>query len=87
VQTGDGTKRGARLPSKCGILEIRVSGDFADGVLILEISEDGSDFHPVAAPIRGSSSQRLNVKPRYIRPRIEGGSYSTTALVSLTARR
>jgi hypothetical protein len=72
VQTGDGTKRGACLPPECGILEIRASGDFADGVLIRETSEDGSDFHPVAAPIRGSSSQRLNVKPCYIRPRIEG---------------
>jgi hypothetical protein len=78
-------RSGACLPPECGILEIGASGDFADGVLILETSEDGSD--PVAAPIRGSSSQRLNVKPCCIRPRIEGGSYSTTVLVSLTARR
>lgn len=44
VQTGDGTKRGTCLPPEHGILEIRASGDFADGVLILETRRMGAIF-------------------------------------------
>jgi hypothetical protein len=53
----------------------------------IAMSEDDRDYHPVVAPIRGPSSQRLSVKPGFIRPRIEGGSYETAMVVSLVARK
>jgi len=69
------------------MIEVKAAGDFAGGVLIFETSDDGADFHTAAVPIRGASSLRLNIKPGYMRPRIEGGSYGTAVVVSLTVRR
>jgi hypothetical protein len=75
------------LPSDAGELLVQVDGRFDGAALLMELSHDGLQFAPAAAPVTSPRAQRLPVRPKVLRPAVTGGGQFTTVVVKLTARR